>query len=217
MTRLILVGMILALSACSDDDTSGADAAPGTPDAAPGTPDAAPGTPDAAPGECTLGASRCAWLAAHNAVRCAVDPPAAAMPAVTWDDALECVAQQYVNTCPTGHNEARSEMYATCGGSGYVGENMAWGYPDEAAVVAGWAEESADYDLAGNACSGVCGHYTQIVWAATLRIGCASPTVSCGGTWGDAIYVCDYAPGGNYNGQAPYTAGSGPNEACAAR
>jgi hypothetical protein len=210
VSRALLV--LLLLAACGDDDNDGHfDAAPGTPDAAPGTPDAAPG-PDAA--GCTLDPTKCEWLAAHNAVRCAVSPPAASMPKLTWDDALECVAQQWANTCPTGHNADRTSMYATCGGSGYVGENMAWGYPTVTAVVDGWASEVSGYTLATNSCSDVCGHYTQLVWADTLRIGCASPTVSCGGSWGNAIYICDYAPGGNYTGQSPYVQGSAPNASC---
>jgi hypothetical protein len=29
------------------------------------------------------------------------------------------------------------------------------------------------------------------------------------------IDICNYGPGGNYNGEKPYTAGSGTNAACA--
>lgn len=218
--RLLALGLLLAgcIGSASDDDDDGFDAPPGSDPDAPLSswdgprPDAAPPGVDAA--GCTAGVEPCEFLAAHNQVRCEVDPPAASMPRMTWDEALECVAQQWANTCPDGHNDARTSMYAACGGTGdYVGENMGWGYGSPSAVVSAWASEVVDYDLATNSCSGVCGHYTQIVWANSTRLGCARPEMSCP-SWGTAIWVCNYAPGGNYGGQAPYVAGTGPNAAC---
>jgi len=41
------------------------------------------------------------------------------------------------------------------------------------AVLNAWAAESRDYDYISNRCSGVCGHYTQIVWRDTKEVGCA--------------------------------------------
>ena len=68
-------------------------------------------------------------------------------------------------------------------------------------VVDDWASEKADYNYEKNKCKAgkVCGHYTQIVWKNTTKVGCAK--VECNGmtTW-----VCQYDPPGNYIGQKPY-------------
>ncbi|KAI3472447.1 hypothetical protein Pfo_029567 [Paulownia fortunei] len=45
-----------------------------------------------------------------------------------------------------------------------------------------------------------CGHYTQIVWKTTRKIGCAR--VVCDS--GDVFMTCNYNPPGNYIGERPY-------------
>lgn len=168
-----------------------------------------------------VAADRQRVLDAHNRLRCSVEPPAKAMPALSWDPLLEQVAQEWADTCPTTHNDNRSRRYQKLGGSGYVGENMAWGYSSwTRAILDGWGREGASYDYASNTCHdavGVareCGHYTQLVWAGTRRVGCALPSVSCLGSLN--YYVCNYAPGGNLGRRRPYVSGVGANEACAA-
>jgi uncharacterized protein YkwD len=139
--------------------------------------------------------------AAHNQVRAAhgVAP-------LTWTPALAAVAQAWAEGCadqeaPLGlidHNQGRSESYGT-----YVGENVygSSGPSTGPDAVAAWASEEASYDYESNGCDGVCGHYTQIVWAATTELGCGSH--ACPGlAYGNTI-VCDYAPGGNDGGR-PY-------------
>ena len=46
------------------------------------------------------------------------------------------------------------------------------------------------------------GHYTQIVWKNTTKVGCgiANSLTDRGGEW----VVCRYSPPGNYVGQKPY-------------
>jgi hypothetical protein len=152
-------------------------------------------------------------LDAHNQLRCTVDPTAHSMPALTWDPLLEQVAQEWIDTCPSPptHNSNRSTRYAELGGSGYVGENMAWGHATLNDAMAAWGAERAGYDYASDACTAAtCGHYTQMVWARTLRVGCARAPSACARS-----YVCNYAPGGNLGGR-PYSAGPGSNESCAA-
>lgn len=158
-------------------------------------------------------------LDAHNQLRSSVDPPAETMPALTWDLLLEQVAREWANTCPTIHNVRRSDRYQELGGSGYVGENMAWGYSSwTQAILDGWGSERASYDYENNTChdtAGVareCGHYTQLIWASTLRVGCAQASVSCP-RFGGKYYVCNYAPGGNRTEERPYVQGMGANEA----
>ncbi len=167
-----------------------------------------------------VSADRQRVLDAHNQLRCSVHPPAETMPALTWDPLLEQVAQEWADTCPTTHNANRSRRYQELGRSGYVGENIAWGYSSWVqAILDGWGGEGASYDYANNTCrdtSGVardCGHYTQLIWAGTRRVGCAQPSVSCPGS--SSYYVCNYAPAGNSVGQRPYVTGVGASEACA--
>ncbi|KAM0899056.1 hypothetical protein ACQ4PT_021543 [Festuca glaucescens] len=72
-------------------------------------------------------------------------------------------------------------------------------------VVAAWVvKERAMYDHGSNTCRGgrgACGHYTQIVWRGTTKVGCAM--ASCAGGKG-TIAVCKYNPPGNYVGMKPY-------------
>ena len=140
---------------------------------------------------------------AHNMVRAAhgVGP-------IMWDPQLASIAQAWVNQCidtmaPAGLLDAdpnRSTAYGS-----YVGENIfgSTGTVSGPEAVGLWAEGEADYDYANNTCAsgGSCGAYTQIVWAASTKLGCAAKMCS-GITYGYSI-VCNYAPGGN-DGNRPY-------------
>ena len=83
-----------------------------------------------------------------------------------------------------------------------LGENLfmgTTGYYGPAKVVNSWGDEIEDYNYDKNSCSGVCGHYTQVVWKTTERVGCAK--IECDGM---DIWVCNYDPPGNWVGQKPY-------------
>ena len=126
---------------------------------------------------------------------------------LVWDQDLADIAAAWAATCtdndaPQGlldHNDGRSDTYPE-----YVGENI---YASSAAgadpigAVNAWAAEVADYNYAQNTCSGVCGHYTQVVWATTTKVGCAYH--DCANLTYRGTIICDYAPGGN-NGNRPY-------------
>lgn len=85
------------------------------------------------------------------------------------------------------------------------GENLFWAsFPvDSGIVVQSWADEVLDYDYPTNRCNPgkACGHYTQIVWEDTERVGCAK--IVCGGGRGE-IWSCNYDPPGNWVGEHPY-------------
>ena len=82
------------------------------------------------------------------------------------------------------------------------GENLfeiTGGGASPAQVVHDWASESKDYQYRSNTCRGVCGHYTQIVWRDTRRVGCGAAR-----TGRTEVWVCNYDPPGNWVGKRPY-------------
>lgn len=145
---------------------------------------------------------------AHNRFRRMSDamPP---MPALVWNTDLAAIAQAY------SEELARTGCGLTHSGNGY-GENLYWqsGLSVSAEdVVASWHEEIECYTfgpfMRGDACNRACtdamnasgcGHYTQIVWRDTRRLGCGVAT--CPG--GAEIWTCNYDPAGNYVGEEPY-------------
>jgi hypothetical protein len=151
------------------------------------------------------------FVAAHNQARQGPlePPPSPALPPVSWDRALADSAYNYLARCKSSdgsmvsHNANRTSDYAALGGSGYVGENI---YASQgsaatpAAAVSLWMSEAAAYDYASN--SGSAGHYTQVVWRDSVRIGCA--IVDCSALRFKNNVLCDYSPGGNISGQRPY-------------
>ena len=137
---------------------------------------------------------------AHNQVRHNVSPaPTVAIPDVTWSADVAAAAQAWANNCRFQHSGSAygENIYAVAGTSATRTD-----------VVADWASEAADYDYTANSCSNVCGHYTQVVWRDTQRIGCAKATCTKNSpftgfsTW--ELWVCNYDPPGNYGGQRPY-------------
>lgn len=158
------------------------------------------------------------WSQAHNTFRQKISDgtvngqpkPSSPLPDMSSDATLAQVAKNYAAKCVWEHNANRSSDYSALGGSGYVGENLyaaTGGEPSAATVVESWFNEYSDYNYSTNSCSNMCGHYTQIVWRNSVKVGCSSvfcPTVqglSFSNAW---LVVCNYAPGGNYNGEKPY-------------
>lgn len=164
-------------------------------------------------------------LAQHNTVRSTVNPAAANMTRLVWDPNLAAVAQSYANQCLFAHNPNASQQYTTLSSNtGPVGENIfvttqarsiAVNGPGTNAAVFSWASEAIDYTYATNSCAPgrACGHYTQVAWANTRRVGCGitqCPAISgLSSTFNNGQLVfCNYYPAGNFIGQLPYIAGT---------
>jgi hypothetical protein len=149
----------------------------------------------------------------HNTARCEVNPPAIHMPPLVWDWRLAQVAQSFANRGVFAHNANRNTQYRALGGVDYVGENIAassGGFTLEQLVEL-WVSERANFDVLTNTCAArqQCAHYTQVVWADTLKIGCGMAPLR-----GGHFLVCDYAVGGNFIGQRPYQVGTGRSAGC---
>ncbi|KAK9097443.1 hypothetical protein Sjap_022940 [Stephania japonica] len=115
-----------------------------------------------------------------------------------WEPALAKFARVY-------SNERRRDCELVHTPNNGFGENLFWGQGrgwSGSDAVAGWVEEKQYYDLGSNSCSAgqQCGHYTQMVWRGTKKVGCAK--VACHN--GDTYITCEYYPPGNYVGERPY-------------
>jgi len=127
-------------------------------------------------------------------------------PAVTWDTELASIAAQIASSCKFEHD-------TSTGGGGY-GQNIAAGTPAEevAKVVSDqWYNSEVDlfpqYGAASPDMSNfhAWGHFSQVVWKDTDRIGCATQQCSGGvsGVGGNVpphFTVCNYRKTGNVMG-----------------
>ncbi|KAF7486838.1 peptidase inhibitor 16 isoform X1 [Marmota monax] len=146
-----------------------------------------------------------AMVELHNLYRAQVFPPASDMRRMRWDPELAAFAKAYAQQCVWGHNKER----------GRRGENL-FAITDEGLDVPlameEWHHEREHYNLSAAACTPgqMCGHYTQVVWGKTERIGCGSHF--CEKLQGVEetnihLLVCNYEPPGNVKGQRPYQEG----------
>lgn len=140
-------------------------------------------------------------LAAHNRERVA-----AGIAPLDWDDGLAVSAEQWgrhlarlndLEHSPDDPNDPDPE-----------GENL-WlgtrGYFTPEAMVGGWIEEKKDFKpgiFPANSRTGNLadiGHYTQLMWRSTGRVGCA---VTQNQEY--EFLVCRYLEGGNVIGERPF-------------
>nr|XP_025039645.1 glioma pathogenesis-related protein 1-like [Pelodiscus sinensis] len=151
---------------------------------------------------------------AHNNFRSQVNPPASNMLHMTWDSALAKTAKAWAKRCIFDHN-----VYLKIPGKVHpdftpVGENIWTGSLSLFSVNAAlksWYDEVTNYNFETRNCIGKCGHYTQVVWATSYKVGCAvhlCPSVTgFKGLTNGAHFVCNYGPAGNYPMQ-PYKTGA---------
>ena len=118
---------------------------------------------------------------------------------VTWSKDLAQYAQKWADRiAETGKLEHRRQ--------GKYGENLAAGPAERygaTEAAAAWLKEKEAYD-AGKREPGKVGHYTQMVWSRTTRIGAGKAVIKAGPMKGWTVVVCNYDPRGNVRGQRPY-------------
>eukprot|EP00667_Euglena_gracilis_P001470 EG_transcript_1467 len=125
----------------------------------------------------------------HNILRCVHG-----VPPVAWDPTIAANAAIWAQTCSGAHSTNLQAL-------GY-GENLFAAtyvaYPEE--VVQAWYDEVSQFNFSIAALQSGTGHFTQVVWKATTRIGCAACQRADSG-WLWRWVVCEYAPAGNYINQ----------------
>ena len=138
-------------------------------------------------------------LAAHNAERSRLG-----IPALDWDKDLAADARVWADElAATG----RFEHSPDDPGKPLQGENLWAGTPlayAPEAMVGLWRAERSDYRpgiFPNNSRSGdveKVGHYTQLIWRNSRRVGCASAVGR-----DEEFLVCRYSEAGNITGQRP--------------
>lgn len=125
-------------------------------------------------------------LAQHNMLRCMHD----ASPLV-WDDSLANDAQAYAQSFVETSDPKQSNVEE--------GENLLMGD-----VVSGVRATQEWYDEVKSTVFGEVtsyspetGHYTQLVWNSTTKLGCGEATLNNG----QILWVCRYSPAGNRDGE----------------
>lgn len=159
-------------------------------------------------------------LAYHNKLRSLVatgstpQPSAANMMEMEWDDELATIAQRHADQCKFEHDcpDCRKVSRFDVGQNlfvsyGNIREETDWKQPMEA-----WFDEEIrdfpskniePFNYVQKA-----GHYTQLAWATTTKVGCGLTTYTHGKFIG-RMYVCNYGKAGNMIGGSMYSVGEG--------
>lgn len=147
-------------------------------------------------------ALRATMLAGHNAAR-----RAARIGPLVWDDALARDAAAYARTLA---RTGRFEHSPRVPGAVPQGENLWMGTRGAftfSEMVQGWVDERRFFrrgrfpNVSRTGRPGDVGHYTQIIWSRTSRVGCALAANRA-----NEYLVCRYSPAGNFVGEDPLPA-----------
>jgi hypothetical protein len=137
-------------------------------------------------------------LAAHNRERAAIG-----VPPLQWDDSLAADAKIWADALAATnsfvHSPADPSDPEVEGENLWAGTRGAWS-PEE--MVGLWIAEKRDYTpgvfpaVSRSGDYEQVGHYTQVIWRNTRRVGCA---LASGAR--EDILVCRYSEGGNVIGE----------------
>ena len=184
MTRSVLLALVLLLAGCGESRPPWAEGAV--------VREARP----AAMARQDLGRFEARLLDRHNRERVAVG-----VPPLIWDPALASAATPYAAELARLGRLAHSELAARPdqGENLWMGTRGAYSLEE---MVGNWAEEKRLFrpgvfpDVSTSGHWSDVGHYTQMIWRTTARVGCALDRTSR-----SDVLVCRYAPAGNVRGQ----------------
>ncbi|XP_042896961.1 CRISP/Allergen/PR-1 isoform X2 [Parasteatoda tepidariorum] len=146
-------------------------------------------------------------------------PPAADMLYMEWDNELAAIAQRHTDSCVYKHDEGDERRVRNFGVGQNIGKQTVSGsnveqpQPDWAWAIGAFYNEIKDFSRDMNCGSrdlppghGEIGHFTQVVWSRSFRVGCGYTLFKEGDTY-TRYYACNYGPGGNVGGECVYTEG----------
>ncbi|CAK1598805.1 unnamed protein product [Parnassius mnemosyne] len=159
---------------------------------------------------------------AHNRLRQSValgqvssQPPAANMMEMVWDDELAATAQRWADQCTPAHDRASQRDVLRFP----VGQNLAATWttrppsepadtqPDFMKQINAWFDEVRIFGFRPISGGHGTGHYSQLVWGETSKVGCGFTFYYDRVRGYTKLYVCNYGPGGNVIGSKPYEKG----------
>ncbi|CAL1261139.1 unnamed protein product [Larinioides sclopetarius] len=139
-------------------------------------------------------------------------PKASNMMEMVWDDELASIAQKWANQCKFKHDCPDCRKVERF----FVGQNIYTISSTGEAKTKNWGsltdtfyEEVKDFDknnIKPFKSSTDYGHFTQLAWATSWKIGCGLAVYKESGQ-NKSLYVCNYGPGGNINGGRMYKEG----------
>lgn len=147
-------------------------------------------------------------LDAHNNARATVG----INKELTWDTKITQDAQSYADEIAQsgfwGHDSKNHGRYA----NGNYGENLYTSTQKPTLKIASdaWIDERQYYTFGNfndnSTCQEdqICGHYTQVIWKDTSKMGCAMSKYKTGNFKNWYVIVCKYQTPGNIIGKKPY-------------
>ncbi|XP_040839451.1 cysteine-rich secretory protein 2 [Ochotona curzoniae] len=131
----------------------------------------------------------------HNQLRKAVSPSASNMLKMEWNREAMVNAQKWANKCTLEHSDPEDRKTSTkCGENLYMSSDpTAW-----SDAIQNWFDESRyfTYGVGPKTPHVITGHYTQLVWYSSYRVGCAIAFCPNQENF-KYYYVCQYCPAGN--------------------
>ncbi|XP_003474804.3 cysteine-rich secretory protein 3 [Cavia porcellus] len=131
----------------------------------------------------------------HNELRRAVSPKASDMLKMEWYAAAAEKAQDWANHCKYSHSEKEFRKPNVSCGENLLRSNIPLSW---SSAIQMWYSESEDFifNVGPKTPTAVIGHYTQVVWYSTFRVGCG--IAYCPNFSLKYFMVCHYCPGGNF-------------------
>ncbi|XP_054474452.1 C-type lectin domain family 18 member A-like [Anoplopoma fimbria] len=135
-------------------------------------------------------------VAQHNRLRSRVNPMAANMQKMEWNEKLALLAKKRAALCNTDPPPEHTSSFSHIGWNTHLSADGVTSFSD---AIHSWFEEGKDFLYLSGQCgeNATCQHYTQLVWATSSNVGCASQLcLREGGS--SEMFVCAYYPGGNW-------------------
>ncbi|XP_059195778.1 cysteine-rich venom protein [Centropristis striata] len=138
----------------------------------------------------------------HNEFRRTVNPTASNMLKMDYSEEVAASAQAWVDQCKLAHGKPSTRML-----NGYeLGENLFYSSAPSSwtNVINAWHSEVSHYNYPKGSTNGQeTGHYTQVIWNSSYKVGCG--VALCNNIY---FYGCHYFRAGNFRGYEPYKDGT---------